>query len=413
MIQIVNSIYEPLFTSPKRYIILMGGRGAGRSTAASQFALAKLRAPEYFRCAIMRFVAGDIRNSIYQDIVDQAELHDIKDQLDIKENTLTIEHDKNKINGIGFRKSSGDQKAKLKSLANYNAVIIEEADEVAEDDFMQLDDSLRTTKSDIKIVLLLNPPGKNHWIIKRFFNLLPSGVDGFYRAELKESVRHDTEHIFGTYEDNAANLNPSTLLNYERYKETRPDYYWNMIRGLVSEGNRGRIFKNWTPIPDAEYEALPYAPSAGLDFGFTNDPAALIEVKEHNDDIWVRELIYETGLINKALSEKMVAVGVPKSMEIVADSQEPKSIAELCSYGWNVVPAEKGQDSIRAGIDYLLGKRVHYTESSTNIRTEVESYVWMLDREKNPTNDPIDDFNHGMDAIRYRCYKKKQFMGFA
>jgi len=324
-----------------------------------------------------------------------------------------IQYGQNRINGIGFRKSSSDQKSKLKSLASYNIVIIEEADEVAEEDFMQLDDSLRTVKSDIKIVMMLNPPEKEHWIIRRWFNLVDSGVENFYIPKLRADAAADTVYLTGTYLDNAANLNESTKLNYERYQDTRPDYYWSMIRGMVSDGKRGRIFTNWLPITDEVFDALPYPSDFGLDFGFKNHPAALIETKEHNDKIWVREWIYRTGLINIALSKEMTSLGVPTDSAIYADSAEPKSIAELNSYGWNVIDADKGADSVHAGVDYLLGKTIHYTENSTNIKTEIENYTWALDRNKNPTNNPKDEYNHAMDAIRYARCRKQTFIGFA
>jgi phage terminase large subunit len=157
MKQLVNKVYKDLFVKKPRYIVLMGGRGAGRSTVASQFANAKLVAPEYFRCAIMRYILGDIRNSIYREILDRADENEVLDKLSVNESTMTISYGENTINAVGFRKSSGDQKSKLKSLANYNCVIIEEADEIPEEDFMQLDDSLRTVKGDITIILLLNP----------------------------------------------------------------------------------------------------------------------------------------------------------------------------------------------------------------------------------------------------------------
>lgn len=413
MLQTVNKIYEPLFFAKKRYFILIGGRGAGRSTAASQYALAHLLAPDYFRCAIMRFVAGDIRNSIYQDILDRADELEVKDALELRENTLTIQYGQNRINGIGFRKSSGDQKAKLKSLANYNTVIIEEADEIAEDDFMQLDDSLRTVKADVKIIFLLNPPHKDHWIIKRWFNLLPTDIEGFYQLELKSAVAPFTEYITGTYLDNAVNISESSKLNYERYRITRPDYYFNMIRGLVSEGNRGRIFKNCVPISDADFDALPYPSEFGIDFGFSNDPATLMETKEHNDHVWIKEWIYETGLLNKALSDKMIDLGLSFDEDITADSAEPKSIAELNTYGWNIKPADKGPDSVHFGYDYLLGKTIHITESSTNMWKEAENHIWKLDKNKEPTNDPVDEWNHGWDGVRYARCKKKEFVGFA
>lgn len=414
MSQLVNEHYKELFVKRPRYFILMGGRAAGRSTTASQFALAKLRDPAYFRCAIMRFVLGDIRNSIFQDIYDRVEEQNLLDTVKVGEHALTFEFGGNKITGIGFRKSTGDQKSKLKSLANYNCVIIEEADEIAEEDFMQLDDTLRTIKADITIVLLLNPPQKNHWIIRRWFNLVASGVDGFYRAELKESESKDTIFIGTTWRENRRNLNDTTIANFERYKVSNPDHYYNMIEGLVSEGARGRIYKNWQPCSLETFNGLPFVSTYYIDFGFTNDPTAIGEVKKHNEKVWVHELVHETGLTNPLISKRLTQLGVPKSATIYADSAEPKSIQELRDDGWNVLPADKGADSVRAGIDMLISKEVFYTECSTNIAIEQQEYKWALDKNKEPTNDPVDDFNHHMDGIRYNVWtdSKQGFIGF-
>jgi phage terminase large subunit len=415
LIQDVNKAYEPIFLTKPRYVILMGGRGAGRSVVASQFALSKLTAEDYFRCAIMRYILGDIRNSIFQEIVDRAEEQQIDKKLTIKDHRLAIGYGQNLINGIGFKKSSEDQKSKLKSLASYNAVIIEEADEVMEEDFTQLDDSLRTIKSDIIIFLLLNPPSKNHWIIKRWFNLVPSEVEGFYLPVLK-STEKDTLFIHTTYLDNLSNLNIKTVENFERYKETRPDHYYNMIKGLVSEGARGRIYTNWKPISDEEFNKLPYPSDYGLDFGFSNHPTALIEIKEHNNQVYTKQLIYETGLTNQRIAKRMDELGLDKNNVIIyADSAEPKSIAELQAEGWTVLPSEKGPDSIKAGIDMLIDKEVYYTEGSKDIDTEQQEYRWALNKNKEPTNKPVDAFNHAMDAIRYVIFTKAKlsFVGFA
>lgn len=417
MNQKVNAKYAELFTNNKaRYFIFMGGRGAGRSFVGSQYSVSKLVSPDYFRAAIMRLVLGDIRNSIYQDIYDRLEENGVLEDpnLKISEHNLRFEYGNNSIRGIGFRKSSGDQKSKLKSLAAFNCIEIEEADEVAEEDFMQLDDSIRSVKGDIKVILQLNPPDKNHWIIKRFFNLVPSGVEGFYTPVLKESVKKNTVFVHSSYRDNLANISEVTQENYENYRETNPDHYWNMIRGLVSEGKRGRIFKNWKPTTNYVYDNdLPYREILGLDFGFTNDPTALIGVKTHNKRAWLREYIYETGLTMPRLSERMEQLGIKKSTLIYADSAEPASIQQLRDLGWNVVAATKGQGSVNAGIDMLVESEVYYTEESTDIAIESQEYKWALDRNKEPTNDPIDDHNHAMDAIRYAVYseKTKPFVG--
>lgn len=412
-----SKLYKPLFIGEvngkrPRYIICMGGRASGRSYAASQFALLHLIADKYFRCAIMRFVLSDIRNSIFSEIRDRIEEQELDSQITVKDNSLEFIYGNNKINGIGFRKSSSDQKSKLKSLASYSTVIIEEADEVDEEDFMQLDDSLRTMKSDITVILLLNPPHKSHWIVKRWFNLIESDVDGFYNMELKKSIK-DAVFVHGTYHHNQKNLNQKTIDNFERYKETRPDHYYNMIMGLISEGARGRVFTDWKTITEEEYHALEYPETYGLDFGYSNDPAALVGVKRHNGKIWRHEYIYETGLLNSQLSAKMVALGIDG--KIYADAAEPKSIEELRQLEWDIEAAPKGPDSIRNGINGMLEyEETYYTESSEGASQEIQNYKWALDKNKEPTNKPVDAWNHWMDAARYEDmgYKNQSFIGF-
>ncbi len=412
----VNKIYKPLFVGNAasgkrpRYIIMMGGRSAGRSHAASQYALINLLSATYFRCAIMRFVLNDVRHSIWQEAVDRRdELDDeIAARVSVTENQMKMQCGGNTIVGKGFRRSTNDQKSKLKSLANFNCVIIEEADEVAEEDFIQLDDSLRTVKGDVTIVLLLNPPHRKHWIIRRWFNLTKSGVDGFYKADLKDSEKRDTIYIHGTYESNRQNIADKTIDNFERYKTRNPSHYYSMIKGLVSEGARGRVFTDWQTISVAEYEALEYERFYGLDFGFSNDPTALVEVMRHNERIYVRQLLYETGLTNARIAKRMEELGV--NGLIFADASEPKSIAEIAEYNFDISAAPKGNDSIRTGIDYIHDHEVYYTEDSDDIADELQEYKWALDRNKEPTNTPVDAHNHAMDAIRYALAGRKSWV---
>ena len=409
MDQAINKIYKRLFTNNKRYTILLGGRASGRSYTASQFILSNLIAPDYFRCAMMRFVKGDIKNSINQEIQDRIDEAGISDS--IEQSNLFFKYGKNSVEGIGFRKSSSDQKSKLKSLAGFNCIIIEEADEVSEEDFLMLDDSIRKADTDIKIILLLNPPDKNHWIIRKWFNLIDSGVDGFFKVELKKLAQKNTDYIFGTYLENIDNLNQTTIDNYENYKNTNRDHYYNMIKGFVSEGARGRIFKNWKPMTTKEFDDLPYKKEYGLDFGYSNDPTALLEIKRHNNKIYVNELLYKRGLTNQAISRELELLGISKSAEIIAD-REPKSIEELVIEGWNVIGADKGPGSVRTGVNYLLAQEIYYTESSSNLALESQNYKWALDRNKLPTNEPIDDWNHAIDSLRYCVVRKTTFVGF-
>lgn len=373
----------------------MGGRGAGRSTVASQFANANLIGDKYFRCAIMRYILGDIRNSIYREILDRAEENETKEALDINDSNMTITYGKNTINAVGFRKSSGDQKSKLKSLANYNCVIIEEADEILEEDFMQLDDSLRTVKSDIKIILLLNPPAKSHWIIKRWFNLIPSDYPNFFIPELKKEVT-DTTFIRTSYLDNIKNISEQSIKNYKEYEKTKPDHYCNMILGLVPETVRGKIYTNWNVIEELPHEAR--LERYGLDFGFTNDPTAIVGVYRHNGGFIVDEVSYTKGLLNNQIAA--ILNMQPKSI-VIADSAEPKSIEDLKQFDLMVMPAVKGADSIKRGIDKVKQLRISITARSKNIITEYENYAWLEDKEGKGLNVPKPGYDHAMDALRY------------
>lgn len=398
MKQRVNEVYEPLFTSRLRYKILMGGRGAGRSTVASQYANAKLAAPEYFRCAIMRYVLGDIRNSIYREITDRAEENGILEALHINASTMTIEYGNNSINAVGFRKSSSDQKAKLKSLANYNTIIIEEADEIPEEDFMQLDDSLRTLKGDITIILLLNPPAKNHWIIKRWFDLLPSGTKDFYIPKLKSDIT-DTLFIRTSYEDNIKNIAHQSVVNYERYRITKPSHYWNMVKGLVPEVVRGKIYSNWRQIDAVPFEAR--LVRRGLDFGYSNDPTAIVAVYYYNGGYILDEEVYRKGLSNKSIADLINNNPNHPEALVIADSAEPKSIDEIKLYGVNIFPAVKGSGSINTGIQFVQAQQISYTKRSLNLELEYENYAWLEDKEGNNLNEPKKSDDHAMDAIRY------------
>lgn len=398
MEQAINKVYSPLFTNTKaRYIILMGGRGAGRSTVASQFANAKLVAPEYFRCAIMRYVLGDIRNSIYREITDRAEENGIKEALDINDSTMMLKYGANSINAVGFRKSSSDQTSKLKSLANYNCVIIEEADEIPEADFMQLDDSLRTLKGDIVIILLLNPPPKTHWIIQRWFDVLPSEVKDFYIPRLKETV-DDTIFIHTNYLNNVSNLSPQTVKQYENYRLSKPPHYWTMVKGLVPETVQGKIYSNWREIDEVPHEARLEA--RGIDFGWNPDPAAGVDVYYFNGGYIFDEIFYQTEMRNSDIGTTLLNQKQQKLT--VADNAEPKSIAEIQMMGINIIPCDKGADSIAYGIGVLQDQQISFTKRSVHLKKEYENYAWKVTKEGDMiAGEPKGGNDHCLDAARY------------
>lgn len=397
-----GSKYRELFSTRARYIHLWGGRGRGGSFTATQYALQLITSRNYFRGYFMREVFSDVRDSLWRDFKDRIEENETLNESDFAFNdsqmTVTYVPTGNTIIAKGFKKSSGNRTAKLKSLAGATHVFIEESEEVDEMDFRQLDDSLRTVKAETKIVMVFNPPNKSHWILKRWY-ILQDAEPGYFNAIPKQDK--SLLSIHSTYHDNLTNLNESFVNNLLNYESSDPDYFQTMVKGLITEGVKGRIYRNWEPSPMPNM----YPKFYGLDFGY-NDPVALVEVEMHDNKIWVRELIYQSGLTNREISDKMKALGVQG--KIFADSAEPKSIEELRRMGWNIYPAVKGPDSILSGIKFLKQHLVYLDENSKNFWNEYELYKWSLNGQKEVTNVPEDANNHLMDALRYAVYSKNK-----
>ncbi len=185
----------------------------------------------------------------------------------------------------------------------------------------------------------------------------------------------------------------------EALKDIDLDLWKVYARGMTGK-IEGLVFRNWK-LCDKIPEGAKFI-GAGLDFGFTNDPSTLIEVYQQNGELWIDELIYQTGLTNNDLSRQFNELALPKRRGIIADSAEPKSIKELQDMGWSVEAAQKGPDSINISIGMIKNYAINITKRSTNLRKEFMNYKWRVDRNTgNPMNEPIDYFNHAIDAFRY------------
>lgn len=395
-----NAVYRPLWQSRKRYVIVMGGRGAGRSFETSQKVGARLvQTQRHFRAAIMRATHADIRHSNWQELVDRINGWGLEETVHIADSTMDMRYKRNTVHAHGFRKSSSDRTAKLKSLANYTDAFIEEAEEIHEEEFQQLDDSLRAEGSQIHFTL--NTPSKSHWIIQRWFNIIEiPEVPGFYLLKVKPECEKEVEFIFSTHENNPY-LPLEVHERYESYRTTKPTYYWNMIRGLCPEVVMGRIYSGWREIASVPFEArlLGY----GLDFGFDPDPAALVAVYYHNSGYILDEKVYANRLTNQQLA---TSIKLLPSAPIVGDSAEPKSIEELRVLDVQVIPCEKGNDSINFGIKHVQALPISFTSASINLKKEYENYAWKRNKgaigndDHLGIEDPNCD-NHLMSAARY------------
>lgn len=174
---------------------------------------------------------------------------------------------------------------------------------------------------------------------------------------------------------------------------------WKVYARGMTGRIEGLIYRNWSAIAAMPSDAklIGY----GLDFGFTNDPTALVEVREQNGQLYLQLHIYETGLTNQMISDRLWALMIDRSAWIIADSAEPKSIAELHTLGWKIEGANKGPDSIKNGIDILKRYKLNIVGSQP-LQKELNSYKWRTDKiSGKQLNEPVDALNHGLDAARY------------
>lgn len=392
----LHESHIPVFENKTaRYIILMGGRANARSGTASRYAVSRLLGKEYTRGAIMRAVHGDIRASCWGEINDRIVEQGIQDKFHVVDNDMFIEYGQNSLRAHGFKASSGSLTARLKSLAGYNFVWIEEAEEIGENEFRTLDDTLRTVKGRITIVLTLNTPRKNHWILRKWFDLIPSEIKGFYIPKLRADVK-DVLFITGTYRENLPNLDEHTVNRYLAYKNTNPSYYWQVIEGLSPEEKRGKIFTGWQQIDAIPQEAR--LVKFGEDFGWFPDPAAVVAIWYWNGAYIIDEVAFGTELTNEYLAGQIKAYG---NATTIADSAEPKSIAEQRKYGIIVQGAEKGKDSVMFRIKVTAQKKIYVTRRSINVWESYENYAWKEDKDGNPQGEPDHTYSHCMDAITY------------
>jgi phage terminase large subunit len=250
-------------------------------------------------------------------------------------------------------------------------------------------------------ILFINEGQSISWDITRHLFVRTKGTifvdfnpthEFWAHTELKEDA--GTEWVHSTYLDNPF-LEPEQVREIERNRKN--ETWWRVYgEGLVGQ-YEGLIFPEIELVDEMPGHESFY----GLDFGYTNDPSALIQVQLSGEAIYLNELVYETGLRNIDLSKKMADAGLTKQDSIFADSAEPKSIDDLYYYGWNVYPAEKGRDSIMYGIDLMRQYTIRITKQSINLIKEFRNYRYDQDKEGNNLNKPIDTWNHGIDAARY------------
>ena len=370
--------YYDVKQSTKRICVLQGGTRSGKTysilLALIEFAYKNRGKNLYITIARKTFPA--LRGTAMRDFFEILKKENIYDER-LHNKSSALYH----LYGNVIEFISVDQPQRVRGRKR-DVLFLNECNEFGFEEYTQL--ALRTT---YKIIIDFNPSDEYHLLY----------------SQIIDSDRDDVDFHISTYKDNPF-LDEETVKEIERLQEV-DENLWRVFgkgeRGVATE----TIFPSFNIIDSIPDNAKEIA--LGLDFGFSADPTSLVKVYKHDLDLYIDELLYEKGLTNQDIAHRIKELGVDRSIEIYADSAEPKSIEEIFRMGnINIKPAKKGADSIRIGIDVLKRHKINITKRSINAIKEFRNYKWIKNKNNEITNKPIDAFNHAVDAVRYVALNK-------
>ena len=380
---VLNNKYNAL-GNDTRYFVITGGRGSGKSFAITTF-LAFLTFEQGHKILFTRYTMISAANSIIPEFLEKLQLYDILDHFRITKDEILNISTGSSILFKGIRTSAGNQTAALKSISGITTWVLDEAEElIKEEDFDKIDQSVRAKNKPNRVIMVLNPATKEHWLYQRFF--AAKGVNAGHNG-WKDNVTY----IHTTFKDNIDNLSESFLLQLEDIRRRRPDRYNHQILGGWLDKAEGVVFSNWKIGPfnnNADY-------IFGQDFGFSVDPTTLIKVAINKDRklMWVKTMYAKPGLSTKEIGELNRRYAGEDL--IICDNAEPRLISELQEY-CNLKPTIKRSGSILTGIALVQDFDLVIDADSVELIKELNNYVWHERNER-----PVDKWNHQLDALRY------------
>lgn len=386
--KIFNDIYYPhLSEYDKRFNIYYGGGGSGKSHFVVQKIIYKYLKYPNRKCLVIRKIGNTLRDSIYALFKSVLSDWDLYNDVEFRDTLLTISFP----NGSQIIFRGLDDSEKIKSIANIDDIVIEEATDITLEDFSQLNLRLRSKNPYNQIHLIYNPVSKSNWV-----------YEYWHTRKLDEST---TMVLHTTYQDNKF-LPADYIQSLEEMKETNLTYYKIYALGQFATLDK-LVFNNWQ-VHSFDYHELireneNIKAVFGLDWGYTNDPTAFIcALVDYVDKrLYIFDEFQERGLLNNQIAEKIISMGFSKEI-IVADGAEPKSIDELYRNGIKRIKgARKGADSIINGIQFIQQFEVIIHPNCEHIAEEFQNYTWQKDKNGIYINKPIDRYNHGIDALRY------------
>lgn len=380
---ILNKKYNAL-GNDTRYFVITGGRGSGKSFAITTF-LAFLTFEQGHKILFTRYTMISAANSIIPEFLEKLELYGIMEHFRITKDEILNVSTGSSILFKGIRTSAGNQTAALKSISGITTWVLDEAEElVKEEDFDKIDQSVRSKAKPNRVIMILNPATKEHWIYQRFF--AGKGVNAGFNG-----YRDNVTYIHTTFKDNIENLSESFLLQLEDIRRRRPDRYNHQILGGWLDKAEGVVFSNWrTGMFNDSADFI-----FGQDFGFSVDPTTLIKLAVDKDRkmMWIKTMYAKPGLSTKEIGE--LNRRYAEDNLIICDNAEPRLISELQEY-CNIKPTVKRSGSILSGIALVQDFDLVIDADSTELIKELNNYVWHERNER-----PVDKWNHQLDALRY------------
>ena len=383
-------IYDHLFDYDTFTEVHYGGASSGKSHGVFQKivikALKDWKKPR--KILVLRKVGATVRDSVFADVQATLSYFGILNMCKVNMSAFRIELP----NGAEFIFKGMDNAEKIKSIKGISDVVMEEASEFILDDYTQLTLRLRDKAHKQKqIYLMFNPVSKANWVYNAFFVKKP-----------KNTVVYQT-----TYKDNRF-LDAVTRENIEELANRNEAYYKIYALGEFATLDK-LVFPKYTKALLNKDDLRQIPSYFGLDYGFINDPSAFMHVKIDDDRkrLYVVEEYVKKGLTNDKIAESITALGYAKE-QIRADSAEKKSNQELRNLGISrVIDVKKGAGSVMQGIQYLLQYEWIVDERCVKTIEELENYTWKKDKATNEyINEPVDSYNHCLDAIRYAIQDK-------
>ena len=382
--------HKPLWdnlANDTRFFVITGGRGSGKSFEVGRFASLLSFEPKH-KILFTRQTMTSAHLSIIPEFQEKIDLLELIPFFEIKKNEITNIFSKSQIIFKGLKTSSGDQTANLKSLQGVTTWILDEAEELTDEaTFDKINLSIRQRGVHNRVILILNPSTKEHWVYKRFFE--NNGVqEGF------TGIKNNVTYIHSTYLDNIENLDESFLDEVDVIKSTNPKKYKHIILGGWLDKAEGVVFENWRL---GSFNPDNLQTSFGQDFGFSVDPTTLIEVAidRKKKRIYLKEHLYKSKLKTSEIAH--INKSICGNKLIVADSDEPRLISELQSLGCNIIGAEKGVGSIGLGIALMQDYELIVEENSINLIKELNNFIY-ADKKSALY---VETYNHLIDPARY------------